>query len=753
MSTITRRKPRLIFEDSDTKEDLFKTQTLPLSEDYKDNSKPRTQNVFFTKKEFGLDKIDYICLVVLTALSLFTRLYQIGKRKSVTWDESHFGKFGAYYLNRTFYGDVHPPLAKMLVGLAELIAGHDGRFNFKGDYPSYVNFTFMRAQIALYGAALVPISFVTLKALGISRKMAFLGGIFILFDNAICLMSRFILLDEPLLFFTSTTLLFVTLFYTSNSFTTKWYVYLFSTGLSMGMVLSSKWVGLFCVALVGLATIEDLYLKFGDLKMPKAVYTRHWCVRIAAFIVVPLSFYMFTFKLHFMILNKSGPGDKDMTPAFQAHLKNNNLGVQSYLVAFGSKLSIRSMKIGNGYLHSHSTNYPSGSNRQQITCYGYDDDNGKWIVESSERNPGYNYTANTEDGNPQQPIYVNEGEYVRLRHEKTNQYLGMDIKHQSLVTKSDKEASCMKYEDAPHKDALLWKFEIVDDEGMQKSNRIRTISVTFTLKNKFTGMHLRAPGTTLPPWGFDQMEVCGSKSTGGDDYLWIVEKNTNPLVMSTKIKVKKPGFLKSFIYLNMKMARSNNALIPDRDKYNHLESDPITWPFLIFPMRLLGSWNPGDIKYYEIGNPITWWSSTAASLLFPIHLILLIIVASRSKSQEDHTCLMQYWNRGKFLWFGWALHYFPFFLMGRVTYIHHYLPALYFAYLTLAFEIDFIAGYIELKTKLRTRTILFLVWGFLSILGFMLYMPFTFGYTQNARNLKYRQWLPTWNIYEDYHKM
>lgn len=36
-------------------------------------------------------------------------------------------------------------------------------------------------------------------------------------------------------------------------------------------VKSVKWVGLFATALVGLYTIEDLWDKFGDLRMPKVI--------------------------------------------------------------------------------------------------------------------------------------------------------------------------------------------------------------------------------------------------------------------------------------------------------------------------------------------------------------------------------------------------------------------------------------------------------------------------------------------------
>jgi dolichyl-phosphate-mannose--protein O-mannosyl transferase len=88
----------------------------------------------------------------------------------VVWDEAHFGKFGSHYLKREFYFDVHPPLGKMLVGLAGLLTGYDGNFAFgSGEaYPESVPYVAMRVMMATYGVALVPLGWYTAVELGLS---------------------------------------------------------------------------------------------------------------------------------------------------------------------------------------------------------------------------------------------------------------------------------------------------------------------------------------------------------------------------------------------------------------------------------------------------------------------------------------------------------------------------------------------------------------------------------------------------------
>jgi dolichyl-phosphate-mannose-protein mannosyltransferase len=143
----------------------------------------------------------------------------------VIWDEAHFGKFGSHYLKREFYFDVHPPLGKMLVGLAGLLSGYNGGYEFKSGemYPEDVPFVAMRVILATFGVLMVPLGWYTAIELGMSTRachlvaLMCLCGTFVFIseralgvphlatDVAWLVISRFILLDSMLLFFTFTT--------------------------------------------------------------------------------------------------------------------------------------------------------------------------------------------------------------------------------------------------------------------------------------------------------------------------------------------------------------------------------------------------------------------------------------------------------------------------------------------------------------------------------------------------------------------
>ena len=160
----------------------------------------------------------------------------------------------------------------MLVGLSGYLAGYNGSFEFKSGekYPEDVNYTFMRLFNSAFGALCIPLAYYTARELNFRRSTVWLITLMVLFENSYATISRFILLDSMLLFFTFTTTLCWARFHRlrHESFSPEWFAWLFLSGVSIGCVCSVKWVGLFCTALVGVYTAEDLWNKFGDLDMP-----------------------------------------------------------------------------------------------------------------------------------------------------------------------------------------------------------------------------------------------------------------------------------------------------------------------------------------------------------------------------------------------------------------------------------------------------------------------------------------------------
>jgi dolichyl-phosphate-mannose-protein mannosyltransferase len=115
------------------------------------------------------------------SVAFIIRVWRIWDPAEVVFDEVHFGKFASYYLERTYYFDVHPPLGKLLLAAVGYLLGYDGHYHFKKIGESYlannVPYIGMRLFPAACGAAIVPLTFLTLKEIGFSLPGAAFGGI------------------------------------------------------------------------------------------------------------------------------------------------------------------------------------------------------------------------------------------------------------------------------------------------------------------------------------------------------------------------------------------------------------------------------------------------------------------------------------------------------------------------------------------------------------------------------------------------
>jgi len=91
---------------------------------------------------------------------------------------------------------------------------------------------------------------------------------------------------------------------------------------------------------------------------------------------------------------------------------------------------------------------------------------------------------------------------------------------------------------------------------------------------------------------------------------------------------------------------------------------------------------------------------------------------------------------------GWVLHYLPFIAMGRVTYVHHYYPALYFAILTAGFCADF-------TTRTWRKDVQWVVYGLLyaGLIGlFWLFRAICFGMQGPNKQWEHLKWFSSWRI-------
>ena len=246
----------------------------------------------------------------------------------------------------------------------------------------------------------------------------------------------------------------------------------------------------------------------------------HVGFRVFGLIVIPMIVYLFSFYLHFLILENSGPGDAQMSSLFQANLKGTEVGKDSPLeIAYGSRVTLKNMGYGGGLLHSHVQTYPEGSQQQQITCYHHKDANNDWFFYPNRHEPEYDADAPTK--------YVGDKNVIRMIHAQTGRNLHS---HQvsAPVTKSDHEVSC--YGNTTVGDTKdHWIVEVVRDVASNDYSKIRTLTTAFRLKHADLNCYLRAGNVNLPQWGFKQIETTCTKENHPRDVFthWNVESHWN----------------------------------------------------------------------------------------------------------------------------------------------------------------------------------------------------------------------------------
>lgn len=708
---------------------------------------------------FNLPTSDYKILVLVTLVAAAVRLFRIYQPTSVVFDEVHFGGFASKYIKGRFFMDVHPPLAKLLITLAGWLAGFNGDFDFKEIGKDYlepgVPYVAMRMLPAILGVLTVSLMFLTLKASGCRTSTAVLGAGVVIFENALVTQSRLILLDSPLVFFTALTAMSFTSFTNqqelgpSHAFRGPWWFWLVASGVCLGATLSVKWVGLFTVAWVGSLTILQLWVLLGDTKnVTPRLWFKHFFARFFCLIIIPLGFYCGMFAIHFLCLVNPGEGDGFMSSEFQATLNSKAMQAVPADVVFGSRISIRHHNTQGGYLHSHNHMYPTGSKQQQVTLYPHKDENNIFIAENQTQPLG-------PDGEIEGPLawdnitteYIEDGAVIRLNHLMTRRRIHSHDERPP-VTDVDWQFEVSAYGfDGFAGDANdMFRVEIVKSmsEGEEAKKRLRTIQSKFKLVHVMTGCVLFSHKVKLPDWGWEQQEVTCAKGGTLPNSVWYIESNSHPMLPedAEKVTYRNPGFLGKFWELQKVMWTTNAGLTES----HAWDSRPPSWPTLL---RGINFWGRDHRQIYLLGNPLIWWSSTLAICIYVLFKGISILRWQRNCGDYRNVNFKRFDYEVGTSVLGWAFHYFPFYLMARQLFLHHYLPALYFAIITLCQEFDFFANRIQclgLPSKPAIGKALAGIFLAMSIFTFTLYSPLVYGnpWTQDAcRKVKL---LDTWDF-------
>lgn len=498
-------------------------------------------------------------------------------------------------------------------------------------------------------------------------------------------------------------------------------------------------------------TIDELWRMFGDWNVSSKTFSKHFAFRALYLIVCPVAIYLFCFRLHFGFLFRSGPGNSNMSSLFQAGLEGVPLGKSPLEVAFGSRITLRNARYASGLLHSHVQAYPEGSKQQQATLYSHSDSNNDWVIHrhySRAINGGARAAPSYQDLD-YTPQILRDGDHVRLFHKSTGRYLHSHFVSSS-VTAQDFEVSCyggMEFDDPND----VWVVEVARETYRKGAKGVvRSLFTQLRFRHVNTGCYLRSSGRTLPEWGFKQGEVScrphlkpGNAELNKAEFMWNVESNVNSHLPEGDTKTYRSRFLNDFLDHNTGMWKTNNALTPDPElEPSALTSKPQHWMFLLRGLRMSG-FSDDAVKFYMLGNPLIWWLSAVSVSVLAVLFGVCVLMDRRGALQWTEAQWDDFSYKMQVTVGGWLFNYLPYFLMGRVTYLHHYYPALLFAILSTGFLFEHVTRRIAGTGRNIAAAVLVIA----MFAVFVHFSPLAYGFTGPHHVFsRSRRWLKTWNM-------
>jgi len=143
-----------------------------------------------------------------------------------------------------------------------------------------------------------------------------------------------------------------------------------------------------------------------------------------------------------------------------------------------------------------------------------------------------------------------------------------------------------------------------------------------------------------------------------------------------------------------------------------------------------------------IGNPFVWYLSTLAVLTYAAIRGVLILREKRGYKDYHNSVVIKYDGLCGFLMVGWMLHYFPFYLMSRQLFLHHYFPALWFAILLICGVFDLATHTLKPRLRLQIAGVIALI----ALFNYWQFSPLAYGLPWTKAKCESAKWVKTWDF-------
>ncbi len=242
-------------------------------------------------------------LLILFTLSAVLHFYKLSEPRYVVFDEVHFGGYINDYHDGRLFFDIHPPHAKLLNAAVAIAGGYRGDQDFTklGAPITKVSPALLRLVPAITGTLIPLVLFCFLIQLGASPMAAFIGGLALVFDNALLIQTRLITLDGLLLLSIFGSLsCFLAAFQCSDRIRrTK---FALCAGLLAGLALGIKVTGLVALGLMGACLALDFIVRPSWRKFRVGASHSVWILTGAVVV------YVAGWAIHFWLVSDPAPG-------------------------------------------------------------------------------------------------------------------------------------------------------------------------------------------------------------------------------------------------------------------------------------------------------------------------------------------------------------------------------------------------------------------------------------------------------------